>query len=263
MQKVKKIILCEHDGVFFGGIPRNVVMMVTFFNGSEIRVPYAADKPISALYEDLNAIAPEEGSPIEVLSTGEVKSEKHVSSAPLAKAIATAKVIHDTIDKSYTIEKEDIVKLIMLDPGRNKDQTCLLVVGQELRVITIRKSNNIVTSYEVVDDLCPRPERTTVYPQEVVLLRKRTPKEAILELKIEEIIPCPHCNVPNPLFLDGSEFKGICSECKQDIVVARIIKKCQTSTCAKDSQEVSCLDVGGKYEGQCNKCGVIVEVPYA
>lgn len=259
MQTVKEIVLCEHDGIFFDGVPRNVVLIVTFFNGSKIRVPYSADKPISALYEDLNAISPAKDQTILTDKFNDIVKESGIFDTP----VKTLKPQFDAVDKSFIIEKEDIVKLIMLDPGRNKDATCLLVLGQELRVQTIRKSNNMVTSYEVVDDHSPRPERTTVFPQEVILLRKRTPPSTVLELKIEEILPCPSCTANNALVLEGSEFKGVCANCQQDIVIARIFKKCTTKSCVKSGQEVSCFDVGGKYEGKCNKCGVHVEVPYA
>lgn len=281
MQTVKEIVLCEHDGVFFDGIPRNVVLIVTFHNGSKIRVPYAADKPISALYEDLNAIAPSEGEKLTDLEIHQEMKEALVQAVPLihdkvnsalaaAKGEASAKALYDISDRANKIEKEDIVELIMLDPERSKDATCLLVVGQELRVISIKqtgivlpgtnKITNVVRHYEVVDDHADRPERTVVFPAEVKLLRKRAAPIAKLEHKYEEMLPCPSCQVLNALVLDGSEYKGTCSACRQDISISRIIKSCQTDKCG---QEVSCFDVGGKYEGRCNKCKSAIEVPYA
>ena len=276
-----QITLCEDDSLFFDGIPQNVVIVVKFDDGKTRRFPYSAEKSISALYQDLKSIIPQVSQakepslldldahtePLEEIKTA---SQSQVKS--LSEGLQNANKSHTAEppqDKSRIIEKEDFVRLIRLDEGRNKEQSCLLVVGNEYRVISIistgvtlpgRKDiTRMVNGYDVVDDLSDSPERTRVFPHEVELSRKRTSPIVKKVSMIEEILPCPMCSVPNALGLQGTDFKGICTACSAEISIARIIKKCQTDKCNND---VSCFDVGGKYEGKCNKCRSSIEVPY-
>lgn len=269
-----QITLCEDDGIFHDGVPTMVVLMVTFDDGKKKRIPYPAEKSISALYQDLNEIAPKVSvAPQENIADGDfvdiynkninVIAGKFEPVATTIKAMAPKSLI----DKSNIIEKEDIVTLVMLDPGREKDETCLLEVGQELRVIKVKYGGTVIDGvapqaqqYDVVNDQSGRPERTVVYPHEVRLKRKRMPPVAVLEHKFEEMLPCPSCSAVNALMLEGDEFKGVCSECQCDIIISRIIAKCKTPKC---NGKVSCFDVGGSYEGQCNQCKAKIEVPYA
>lgn len=269
-----QITLCEDDGIFFDGVPRNVVIVVKFDDGKQVRLPYSADKTLSALYSDLNAIAPkvkQEGVfiPKDILSLADQFTAPKPKEVPRAEAVIE-RAPASAIDKSKIIEKEDIVTLIRLDEGRNKDATCLLVVGNEYRVIEVKSTGvtmpgrdditRVVQGYDVVDDHADRQERTRVYPHEVELKEKRRSPIINLVRKVEEILPCPSCNAPNALALEGSDFKGICSECKQEISIARVIVKCKTEKCGKD---VACYDVGVLYSGKCNTCLSNIEVPYA
>ncbi len=105
-----------------------------------------------------------------------------------------------------------------------------------------------------------------VFPDEVVLKSKRLSEIVPVVHKIEEILPCPSCQINNPLTLDGDEFKGTCQACNMDITITRIIKKCGTKGCKDalgNASQVSCFDVGGKYEGVCGQCNSKIEVPYA
>lgn len=276
-----KITLCEDDGMFHGGIPTLVVLVVVFDDGKQKRIPYPADRTISALYQDLQSIAPQvaespqavfiSGMDFEQSTEAIKKLSNFIPQTPMAK---DRPGIHQpSIDKSNVIEKEDIVTLVKLDEGRNKDATCLLVVGQEYRVISVAADrvtlpgndfiSTVVRGYDVVDDKADRQERTRVYPNEVSLARKRTAPVIAKVSAVEEILNCTACSVPNALVLDGSEFKGICTACQHDINISRIIKKCQTDSCRKEGHDVACFDVGGKYQGKCNKCQSSIEVPYA
>lgn len=267
-----QITLCEDDGIFFDGVPRNVVIVVKFDDGKQKRLPYPADKTISALYQDLATIAPQVVQhDLQGPIAAEFNEDARIVLGPRKTALeSTTKVHAPLIDKSKIIEKEDIVTLIRLDEGRSKDATCLLVVGQEYRVIEVKSTgvtlpgrddiSRIVQGYDVVDDHADRQERTRVFPHEVELKEKRRSTIVPVIHKIEEILPCPSCNYPNALALEGSDFKGTCAECKEDICISRIIKKCLTERCGK---EVSCFDVGGLYRGKCTGCLSNIEVPYA
>lgn len=279
-----QIILCEDDSMFHDGVPTLVVLVVKFDDGKQKRIPYPADRTISALYEDLQSIAPQVAQgptvPVEEELYGEsphltefLKSKVQITGKAIEENIKVHPVPKRSVDKSNIIEKEDIVTLVKLDEGRNKDATCLLIVGQEYRVISVASDNitmpghndvtRVVRGYDVVDDQADRQERTRVLPNEVALARKRTAPVIAKVIAIEEILNCPACNVANSLVLDGSEFKGTCVACLQDIAISRIIKKCQTDSCRKVGWDVSCVDIGGKYQGKCNKCQDTIEVPYA
>lgn len=274
-----QITLCEDDGIFHHGIPTMVVLVVKFDDGKQKRIPYAADRSIATLYEDLNSIS----SKVTGVSINDVEELENLNHKPITlEDISRIPVeverlsknkpsrLLASIDKSNIIEKEDIVTLINLDEGRNKDATCSLIVGQELRVIGVISTGvtlpgtdeitKIVQGYDVVNDKGDRPERTRVFPNEVALLRKRTAPVIVKNNAISEILNCTHCNAPNALVLDGDCYKGECTDCHLDISISRVIKVCRTDKCGND---VSCFDVGGKYKGKCNKCQSIVEVPYA
>lgn len=276
-----QITLCEDDGIFHGGIPSLVVLQIKFDDGKIKRIPYPADKSIAALYEDLNAIAPKVSeAPQEDVFTfpskdmcdfvtkGEIKNNPDMTRVEL-RASDIPKVQED---RSRIIEKEDFVRIIRIDENRDKEHSFLLTLGQEVRVIKVISTmltmpgqdniTKIVQGYDVVDDNAGRPERTRLFPHEVELSRKRTTPIIKKESKIEEIRPCPDCQVPNSLVLEGSDFKGVCVACQNDICIARIIRKCQTDKCQKEGVSVSCFDVGGKFQGTCNSCGSSVEVPY-
>lgn len=271
-----QITLCEDDGIFFDGVPRNVIILVKFDDGKQKRLPYPADKSISALYEDLNAIAPKVADqPLMTLPDRmEEAVDESFSPKPKRPTLPPPPAEHTykqpaTVDKSNVIEKEDIVTLIRLDEGRSKDATCDLVVGSDYRVIcvistgvTLPGDNNITKiaqGYDVVNDKSQRPERTRVFPHEVVLKSKRQSPIIKKELTVSEILDCPLCATQNDLVLEGNAFKGVCVHCRADINIERIIKKCLTDKCGND---VSCLDVGGLYKGKCNKCLSELEVPY-
>lgn len=269
-----QITLCEDNSLFHNGVPTLVVLVVKFDDGNQKRIPYPAGKTISELYQDLASIAPKVSNDAPVFIPGmdlEQSAEfvNKFSSKPLPVTIQALEP-KPLIDKSNTIEKEDIVTLTMLDPGRNKDATCNLIVGQELRVISVVSTGvtlpgsdeitKIVQGYDVVNDKGDRLERTRVFPQEVALLRKRTSPVIAKNNVVSEILNCPSCNAPNALGLDGDTYKGTCTDCKSDIAITRIIKKCQTAQCGRD---VSCFDIGGKYQGKCNQCQATIEVPYA
>lgn len=264
-----QIILCEDDSMFHGGVPTLVVIMVTFDNGKTKRLPYPADRTISALYEDLKAIADQvhDGSVVTPQEDIDPFKDSHrVSVKPTLKN----KPSIPKVDKSNVIEKEDFVTLVRLDEGRSKDASCDLVLGGEYRVIKVYQTGitkpgdnhitHIANGYDVVDDSSPRPERTRVFPHEVTLVRKRNPPLEKEVGKFEEILHCPLCDAMNACVLEGDRFKAICESCQNDIDIQRIIKPCPSEKCKND---VSLFDVGDKFKGVCNKCKSVAEVEYA
>ncbi len=267
-----QIQLCEDDSLFHGGTPQLVVLVVKFDDGKTKRIPYEACKTIAALYQDLYAIAPQvaEASQmaVEDLSVEDEGKTKLTPQSLIKQPPNANKRQSTAIDRSNIIEKEDIVTMVKL---HERDTTFSgtvspLMVGMDYRVIEVFGPFHPVTQkrlpsgYDVIDDTAPTPERMRVFPDEVVLKSKRLSKVVEVIHKIEEILPCPACQVNNPLTLNKDEFTGTCQACGQDIVIARIIKKCNTTGCGQD---VSCFDVGEKYEGKCGKCNSKIEVPYA
>lgn len=270
-----QITLMEDDGVFFGGIPRNVILVVKFDDGTQMRVPYSAEKSISALYEDLRNILPstafnrtvlEPSLTIEDLATLPVK----IAELAKDKPSKLREKLLPVPDKSHVIEKEDIVTLVMLDPGRDPGASCDLVVGQEYRVVRVISTGvtlpgrsditQMVQGYDIVDDHGPRPERTRVGPHEVQLLRKRVPPITKTVGLVEEILHCPTCSCANAMSLDGDVFKGQCASCLTDVEIKRIVKPCLTKDCGND---IALFDEGLQFKGTCNKCKSVMEVPYA
>lgn len=266
-----QISLQEDDGIFHDGVPQIVVLVVKFDDGKVKRIPYPAEKTIAALYQDLAAIAPQvAAAPQAVIDAPGSLEEVHVRAAAAVKeANAPPKPL---VDKSRVIEKEDIVTMSMMHE-RDKGSTCLLVVGMDYRVIevigprvTLPGRNDItqlIQGYDVIDDTAATPERMRVFPDEITLKSKRISEIIPKASQVEEILPCPACQAKNSLVLEGSEFKGKCASCQADITIARVIAKCMTATCKKDDVNVSCFDVGGKYEGICGTCHSKIEVPYA
>lgn len=276
-----QIQLCEDDGLFHDGIPTLVVLVIKFDDGKTKRIPYPADRTISALYEDLNSIAPQVAElPQEPINDFEKTYRETVN--VLANRIQRNEALeanknNSKIDKSNIIEKEDIVTMVKMHE-RDKGATCDLIVGNDYRVmecigprVTLPGRNDItqmIEGYDVIDDHAPIQRRLRVFPDEIVLKSKRLSKIIEKVIAVEEILPCPYCQKSLSLVLEGTDFVGNCENCKDikqtkedvEIRIARIIKKCLTAKCG---QEVSCFDVGGKYQGACIKCKANVEVPYA
>lgn len=263
-----QITLMEDDGIFFEGVPRNVILLVKFNDGRSIRIPYPADKPISALYQDLNSISDKlpQDMPVAVIEedTSFLKSKLSVVAPLVVKEMAT-EILKE--DRSNIIENEDIVTVVKLED--REGATMELQVGQECRVLKVISTgvtlpgNDFITKipqgYDVINDQAGRPERIRLFPHEVQLKRKRVPPPPMGKKEIEEILHCPFCDAPNALILKGSSFEGICAGCQNDIVIERIIKQCKADKCGND---VACYDVGGNYSGTCNKCKAVLVVPY-
>lgn len=270
-----QILLCEDDGIFFGGTPKNVILQVKFDDGKQIRIPFSADKSISTLYQDLQAIAPKVTESTQMaLEPLSGFDPRHTAQIPdrAPDAILNANKDHSrktSKDTSHIIEKEDFVTLIRLDEGRNKDASCDLQVGNEYRVlqvistgVTLPGKNDITKiaqGYDVIDDSADRPERTRVFPHEVVLSRKRNPPPPMVEPRVEEILNCPTCNTPNACVLEDNQFKGLCESCNNEIAIKRLIKSCNTPKCGKS---VSLFDNGTNFKGSCNQCKAVMEISY-
>jgi hypothetical protein len=267
-----QISIQEDNGIFFGGTPTLVVLVVKFDDGKVKRIPYEADKTIASMFQDLNAIAPQ------VAESPQVNIEEEKPLTPLAKQFheVREKLVQDMDkrvkeDKSNTIEKEDIVTLIKLNPREFQSGTVSpLIVGMDYRVLKVigptiptpdgKGIKKIIQGFEVIDDSAPTPERMVVTPDEVQLKSKRLSQVIKKTQVVEEMLPCPYCRTLNALTLVGTDFKGTCEACGKDIDIGRVIKKCPSVGCG---QEVSCFDVGGKYEGLCGKCKAKIEVAYA
>jgi hypothetical protein len=280
-----QITLCEDDAVLNNGKPLLVVVVVQFDNGIKKRIPYPAANTISDLYMSLNKIAPNVketivvtgglvGHPQEHIMTLESPQENFMSELlPIEQEAKPEEVKASVpVDKSTTIEKEDIVKIIKLNPRGDGDTSIELAVGMECRVLKVHKSGvvlpgtdditDLIRGYDVVNDKAARPERTFVLPDEVQLSRKRKPAPKVSKAKIEEILKCPHCGTMNACALEDGKFKGTCEGCKGDYAIERIIVKCKTKDCkndAKETTDIALFKYDGLYQGTCNVCKTKVE----
>ena len=268
-----QISLQEDNAILCGGMPTLVVVVVKFDNGNTKRIPWEAEKTIASLYQDLYAIAPQV---VEAPQMNLVESIEEVVPMPesikiLKKDLESRRMMPSKEDKSNTIEKEDIVTLIKLNPREFQSGTVSpLIVGMDYRVLKVigptiptpdgKGIKKIIQGFEVIDDSAPTPERMVVTPDEVQLKSKRLSQVIKKVQVVEEMLPCPDCRTLNALTLVGTDFKGTCEACGKDIDIGRVIKKCPSIGCG---QEVSCFDVGGKYEGLCGKCKAKIEVAYA
>jgi hypothetical protein len=272
-----QISLQEDDSLFHGGTPQLVVLVVKFDNGNTRRIPYEACKTIASLYQDLYAIAPQIAeAPQQTVEEVIDGMEGFAKAKAIAAVAAHEEIIKQVyskpvVDKSNTIEKEDIVTLIKLNPREFQSGTVSpLIVGMDYRVLKVigptiptpdgKGIKKIIQGFEVIDDSAPTPERMVVTPDEVQLKSKRLSQVIKKTQAVEEMLPCPDCRTLNALTLVGTDFKGTCEACGKDIDKGRVIKKCSSVGCG---QEVSCFDVGGKYEGMCGKCKAKIEVAYA
>ena len=276
-----QIQLCEDDGDFHdAGIPQLVVLVVKFDNGKTKRIPYPAEKTIASLYQDLKSIAPQyEYKPSEDLVFHEVATPINLEPAVVAPKEPTKDKVPSeqratrapAEDLSNVICKEDIITLIKLNPREFQSGTVSpLIVGMDYRVLKVigptiptpdgKGIKKIIQGFDVIDDTAPTPERMVVTPDEVQLKSKRLSQVIKKTQAVEEMLPCPDCRTLNALTLVGTDFKGTCEACGVDIDIGRVIKKCPSVGCG---QEVSCFDVGGKYEGLCGKCKAKIEVAYA
>lgn len=158
-----QISLQEDDSLFHGGTPQLVVLVVKFDNGNTKRIPYEACKTIASLYQDLYAIAPQvnESKVMENIGGGfsgfedgqgniqENLIPKVMKNFAEAKAKATIQAHKEIIDKSFTIEKEDIVTLIKLNPREFQSGTVSpLIVGMDYRVLKLKEPVHQVNQYQ-------------------------------------------------------------------------------------------------------------------
>ncbi len=196
-----QIQLCEDDGLFHGGVPQIVILLVKFDDGKTKRIPYPADKTISALYQDLQAIAPQVAEASQTVIeeiTVEQIAQIPIEVERLSKDIKP-RLTPYVVDKSNVIEKEDIVTLIKLNP---RDTTYSgtespLVVGMDYRVIKVigpkiptpdgKGIKQIIQGFEVIDDHAPTPERMVVTVDEVQLKSKRLSAVIAKVNRVEEL----------------------------------------------------------------------------
>lgn len=217
------ISLCEDDGIFFGGKPRNVVLSIVFDDGRKLRVPYSADKSISEMYEDLGKI--NENKKIVIKN---IFSDYAVAIADSSIRTIENKVTESLANKNNTIEKEDIVKCIKVE-DRGKGATVDIVVGGEYRVIKITKQNGMITSYDVVDDTADTRRRIYVMPHEVEFLRKRVAPVFKEIGSPEEIFPCGICKKPIACVKsDDGMFRGVCEDCNKEIMSVNVRQVVET-----------------------------------
>ena len=177
-------------------------------------------------------------------------------------------------EESTDIQREDLVKVVNIAKGLSDTAGNELVTryglvnGNIYRVLKVNATNivmpndpdkmtKIINSLEIIDDQAPRPERIAVFPNEVVLYKKRDKKQSVVVNKISELLKCPYCGETNALILEGDIFKGKCSKCDAAIEIERITEQCPNEKCFdanKLRNKVALYRYNGSYVGQCGVC---------
>jgi hypothetical protein len=216
-----KIVLEENDSFIQpDNIATMIVVAVTKDDGKVVRFPYAAEKSMSALIQDINAkIGNATASlPRVVEVSGSLETASPVSKIPDA--------IRQLAGTEGKIQREDLVKCIMVDPSRTnmKGQapTIDIEVGAIYRVLKVIMNGPNVASYEVVDDTdyhkAEIPRRIVALPNEVEFFEKRKPPMKKDLGRFEEIFPCPNCSKNVVCYkMDDDKYHGSC-ECGQPII---------------------------------------------
>ena len=199
-----KIELCEDNGVLNGGTPTLVVLVITRDDGKQIRLPYEATKTIQELYIDANKMI-EECSAL----TPYMKAK---NDAFIRQVGSIASNVF-----SNEIQPEDIVKCVKKHP-REEGADDDLTVGNEYRVIYVKKERGEIVHYDVLDDKADNRYRITVLPDEIELVRKREPKTVPVKKDYKQEIAKCVCGEENALDLkteteDLLIFQGTCEKC--------------------------------------------------
>lgn len=205
-----RIELCEDNGVLNGGKPTLVIVLI---DGKQ-RIPYPADKTIQQLYEDVGKIPlvlnNEIIQPLN-LYPGGLDYSRGEPKEPFEGKELKPGVVHQN---PWSIEREDIVRCIKAYEREGNND---LKVGDQYRVIDIKKYNGRVEYYEVLDDNAPAKYRIKVAPEEIELLRKAPPKEP-KNNNYKDIIKRCSCGTENALVLIGDRYEGLCTKCQCSLI---------------------------------------------
>lgn len=197
-----KIELCEDNGLISNdNIPTLIIVLVTFDDGKQVRIPYEANRTIEQLYKDVRGISFIPPINIPVMPATQIENNKPKNNL------------------SNTICREDIVKCIKLEKDMDGNTNPDLEIGKEYRVIDIYKSNGMVTYYEVLNDNADAKIRISVLPSEVELLRKFVPGLPKRNVK-STALNCECGGIMQFLFFpsDG-KFHGHCDACIKQVVI--------------------------------------------
>lgn len=204
-----EIKLGEDDGFLNGGVPRLVVVSVTYDDGRCVRFPYVASQTISGLYQELAKVA---GNPLPM-----PLAQAHFDNGVKTVNRIAEGVMADVQPLNGVIEKNDIVKCIFLE-NRNdhagSPATIDLVVGGLYRVTKV-----LAGGYEVLDDKAALKLKLFLMKHEVELVEKHKvmPKKKMF---LEEAMTCPKCHENKYCSLIDGFYEGKC-DCGQFIRVSR------------------------------------------
>lgn len=209
-----KIELCEDNGFLNDGKPTLVVLVIDGIH----RIPYEATKTIQELYVDVGKFKDRPMTAGEILSNNPAPKFQNIPMPDTSAELLNA------IDLKQ-IQREDVVKCVKVHPrteGADED----LKVGNEYRVLSVSKKNGQVITYDVVDDKAGTKYRITCLPDELELLRKRSPKtKPVKKDYFQEIAKCAQCGTENALDLEGDKYVGECEKCQARLEKARPIAK--------------------------------------
>lgn len=223
-----KIELGENDSLLFeDGIPRSIVVTVITDGGKKHVFPYPSEKSMSALYADVKRLTGLTGEQVKISSALSLETLPSVPTETPAPAPPIS-------SNPNEIEAEDIVRCVNVFSrydGPGQPPTVELQTGAEYRVLKVHRMMVDVpgqgqirqaTGYDIINDNAPVPKRVTVFPNEVVLVRKRAPA-APKVLKFEMMAACGYCGTDNALAIDEIRniYVGSCSKCGKLIEAER------------------------------------------
>jgi len=210
------IITLEENDSFIqpDGVATMIVVCVKV-GAKVIRFPYAANRSMSALIQDINA-------KIGDAPMAEVRREVvELNTNPKTTPIETIRQLAGESDGQ--IKKEDLVKCVKILP-RDKDAPIDMEIGGIYRVMAL--PSNKVPYYEIIDDTdfhkAEIPRRVPAYPEEIAFFQKRKlpiPKEVG---RFEDFFPCELCQKKIVGYrMDDNKYHGQCPECNHETIVDR------------------------------------------
>ncbi len=217
-------------------------MNIILMEGDELAQPDGKPKNIYLSINGKKMILPTSKTILDLLDIGkgiEPSKEPIVESASIeTQEMPIAEVPVIPVDHSIKIQREDLVKCVMVNERLAKEDKSDLTLGTIYRVIKIsqmgitnpdtQQMEFIVDHYEVIEDNAPVPRRIYAFPGEVELYQKSKRKKIGKDYKFSEVMKC-ECGTSNALILDEAKNKytGICAnpDCQKELEMERPKKK--------------------------------------
>jgi hypothetical protein len=200
MMEVIKIELTDGDGdIHDDGLPRLIVVNVTYSGGKVKRFPWQADKSITELFGALGNVKVSRENIEESITKEDIEAVRKV-------------VLADAGIRSTEIERGDIVKCVKIN-GQNLGPaaggTIFLRKGALYEVQEV-----LQVGYEVVEVNGAEMRRILADFDEVELVEKGKLSRAAKDLTLTAVRKCPACGEDTAIPKGDNGYMGACSGCQ-------------------------------------------------